>query len=234
MIQLRADQPPAPGEVAGVLREILAGPEFATFEDPNMWRVLAQWLWSKFMAFMAWLQRYVGEQNEIGTILVALAALLVLVMGWRIAARHAPKWIGAADEEQPATEPVAPTTAVEWLSIADARAGRGDLRPAATALYQGFLLTLDRQGVVSFDTSKTPGDYAHEIAGHDTETAGGTRAGSRFLDSFQGFSFGAHRPTPAGYGNLARLAREAGCAPASAPRTAETERQPTNAEHPRG
>ncbi len=212
----QVDQLPAPGEVAGVLREILAGPEFATFEDPSVLRALFGWILTKLGEFMAWLQQLVGGQTEVAAILLALVVVLVLVAGWKIAARHAPRLVGAAagGAEHPARG--APATAGEWLAVAQARARRGDLRPAATALYQGFLLTLDQRGMVSFHSSKTPGDYALEIARGDSGTAGAAVTGGRFLDSFQDFSFGPGRPTPDGYTGLARLAREAGCMPEAA------------------
>lgn len=206
------DQLPAAGEVASVLREILAGPEFATFEDQNIWRALFGWVSRKFAEFMVWLQRFVGEQTEIAALLATVVVVLVLVVGWTIAARHAPRLVRARQEGASAPEPPTPATAGEWLSVAQARARRGDLRPAATALYQGFLLTLDQRGALSFHSSKTPGDYALEIARGDGATAGGIDTGGRFLDSFQDFSFGPGSPTPDGYDGLTRLAREAGCA----------------------
>lgn len=205
------DQLPAPGEVVAVLQEILAGPEFATFEDPSVVRALIGWVLTKLGEFMAWLQQLVGEQSGVAAVLVALVVVLVLVAGWKIAARHAPRLVGAGAGEAEHPARGTPATAGEWLAVAQARASRGDLRPAATALYQGFLLTLDQRGVVSFHSSKTPGDYTLEIARGDGGTAGAAAIGGRFLDSFQDFSFGPGRPTPDGYTGLARLAREAGC-----------------------
>ena len=98
----------------------------------------------------------------------------------------------------------------EWLRLASRQAGEGRLRPAATALYQGFLLTLTQHGTLAFHPSKTPGDYALEI-GRTHSGAAQLSAGGRFLNSFQGFSFGQDDPSSDGYADLARLAREAGC-----------------------
>ena len=209
--QLPVDQLPAPGEVVVVLQEILAGPEFATFEDPSVLRVLFEWALRKIGEFLAWLQLLVGQQTGVAAVLLVLVVLLVVVVGWRIAARHAPRLVGAGAGEAEHPGRGAPATAGEWLAVAEARARRGDLRPAATALYQGFLLTLDHRGVVSFHSSKTPGDYALEIARGDGGTAGATATGGRFLDSFQDFSFGPGSPTADGYTGLTRLARAAGC-----------------------
>lgn len=205
------DQLPAPGEVAVVLQEILAGAEFATFEDPSVLRALIGWVLTRLGEFMAWLQQLVGEQTGVAAVLVALVVVLVLVVGWKIAARHAPRLVGGGEGLAAPPGRGAPATAGEWLAIAQTRARRGDLRPAATALYQGFLLTLDQRDVVSFHSSKTPGDYALEIARGDGGTADVAATGGSFLDSFQDFSFGPGKPTPDGYTGLARLAREAGC-----------------------
>ena len=208
--ELAVDQLPAPGEVGSVLREILAGPDFATFEDPSVLRALIGWVLTRLGQFMAWLQQLVGEQTGVAAVLTALVVVLVLLAGWKIAARHAPRLVGAGEGKVARPAPDTPATAGQWLAVAQARARRGDLRPAATALYQGFLLTLDQGGVVSFHSSKTPGDYALEIARGDGPTAGAAATGG-FLDSFQDFSFGPGRPTPDAYTGLARLAREAGC-----------------------
>ena len=146
-----------------------------------------------------------GPLAEIVTVLVVVAVGLAVVLLTR---RYAPGLLRGDDGDRSEAAIETPVTAREWLTLATDRAGRGELRPAATALYQGFLLTLDRQGALSFHSSKTPGDYALEMGGGG---GGAVAAGSRFLDSFQDFSFGQERPTAARYDGLARLAREAGC-----------------------
>ena len=197
---------PRPDEVSGVLREIMSGPDFATFEEGARWQFL-RWLGDLLADAWMWVRQLLGEQTgaaEIATILVVVAAGLILV---RLAARHAPAWLRRAGEEDGGMSPETPVSAGEWLKLATERAGRGEFRPAATALYQGFLLTLEKQGALSFHGSKTPGDYELEIARAD----GGAAAGGRFLVSFQNFSFGQDAPTTEGYAGLARLARDAGC-----------------------
>ena len=202
-----AEQLPDAGEVSEVLREILAGPEFATFQEDPLTRLL-RWAWEKVQQLWWWLRDLLGDQGpaaEIVTVLIVVAVVLLAVLLTR---RYAPEWLRSDEGDPGEAAPETPVTAREWLKVATDRAGRGELRPAATALYQGFLLTLDKQGALSFHDSKTPGDYALEMArGGGASVA----AGSRFLDSFQGFSFGQEKPTAAGYDGLARLARDAGC-----------------------
>ena len=198
---------PDADEVSEVLREILAGPEFATFQQDLMSRLLS-WVFETVSDLWRWLRESLGDQAgaaEIVTILIVVAVVLIAVL---VARRYVPEWLQSGNGGRGEAAPETPVTAREWLKLATDRAGRGDLRPAATALYQGFLLTLDQQGALSFHNSKTPGDYTLEMA-HGGGAA--VAAGSRFLDTFQDFSFGQERPTPAGYDGLARLAREAGC-----------------------
>ncbi len=225
---------PSAGQVSDVLRDIVADPEFATF-DISLRQRLIQWFFDTLFEAWGWLQRLVGEDGtgvaEIVVIVVALGALLIMVT---VASRHAPKVLGRepGDDKEEAPRPV---TATEWLRIASRRAGDGAFRPAATALYQGFLLSLEQQGKLSFHSSKTPGDYASEIVRGDADAAAdamksgqadagdratggagvdesaGASAGGRFLASFQDYSFGQDEPTSAGYADLARMARDAGC-----------------------
>lgn len=199
---------PQPDEVSGVLREILSGPDFATFEEGARWRLLRS-LGTLLEDAWRWVRRLLGEQTgaaEIATILVVVAIGLILVA---LVARHAPAWLRRREgEEEEGSSPETPVSAGAWLKVATERAGRGELRPAATALYQGFLLTLEKRGALSFHGSKTPGDYEFEILGAD----GGLRAaGGRFLASFQHFAFGQDEPTTEGFAGLERLARNAGC-----------------------
>lgn len=210
------EPPPSAEEVSEVLREILADPEFATFA-PSLRQQAIEWLFETLSRVWSWIRRLMGEDGtgavEIVVVVVALVALLIMV---RVASRHAPRWMGQTEEGDDADAPRAPATANEWLRTADRRAGQGRFRPAATALYQGFLLTLEQQGALSFHSSKTPGDYADEISRSDVGPDAGAAVGGRFLNSFQDYSFGQEEPTPTGYSNLAEIARDAGC-PAAIP-----------------
>ena len=204
-------QLPSADEVSRELREILAGPDFATIDEAIKWRAIG-WVLAKLRDLWNWLRAFMGEDvpwlAEVLVILVPLTAVLIAVS---IASRGAADWTGAGKDDDEEAAAATPVTAREWLGLASRRAGQGDFRPAATALYQGFLLTLEQQGVVSFHGSKTPGDYALEIAHEEGGGDAAAIAGGRFLDSFQDFSFGQARPTTVGYAGLEHLARDAGC-----------------------
>lgn len=203
-------QLPGADEISGTLREILSGPEFTTFEAPPGNPFLER-LMEYIGRFFEWI-RQLFERDATGLLpaLAVIIPVLALVAAGVLVIRHRrgrARDPAAADGAPAETVPV---TASEWLSLAGERAGKGHFRPAATALYQGFLLTLDRGGGLAYHPSKTPGDYAMEMARVRSAEAE-TGAGGRFLNAFQGFSFGQERPTEGGYAALAGLAREAGC-----------------------
>ncbi|MYA33252.1 MAG: DUF4129 domain-containing protein [Gemmatimonadales bacterium] len=201
---------PSPDEMTDALREILAQPDFVAPPLPPRQRI-QEWMANALSDAWDWLRRFLFDEGgglmEVLAVVVVLGALIAL---GTVALRHRPRWVQGVriGGEEGRGDDGAPTSAREWLGLARTRAGEGEFRPAATALYQGFLLTLDGTDAVAFHPSKTPGDYALEM-----ETA----AGRRFIRRFQGLSFGHETPTSAGYAALEDLARDAGC-PTSARR----------------
>ncbi len=200
---------PAPDEISGALREILAGPDFATFDAPvsnPFLRVIVD----RLMAVLEWILEVIDRAPGLASVLAVLIPALALLAAGAIIVRRRRGAVRRTADGQESELEQTPVTPSEWLRLASRRAGEGHLRSAATALYQGFLLTLEQRGTLAFHPSKTPGDYALEIArGYSAGTD--TRAGGQFLSSFQGFSFGQEDPSDDGYADLARLAREAGC-----------------------
>ena len=227
--QLSTDLPadlPAAEEVSAVLREVLADPEFVTAALPLRERIMLR-ISEALSDAWNWLRQLLLEDGSglmtVLAILIPVAALAALGV---FAVRHGPAWLrrDSAGDEEAAGSDRKPRSARDWLHLARARAGEGDYRPAASALYQGFLLTLDRQGALAFHPSKTPGDYALEIdrrtrRGEPATAAGaaGIASGGRFLRSFQRLSFGQEAPGSAGYADLEALARDAGCAESNGP-----------------
>ena len=204
-------QLPQADEVSRTLRDILAGPEFNTFVAPERWRFV-NWVWRRVGDLWDWMRGFMGEDvTWLQQVLVILVPLAVVVLAARIVSGHGRGLLVREPHDTLDDPDAAPVTAGEWLRIASRQAGSGELRPAATALYQGFLLTLDHRGDLVFHSSKTPGDYALEIGGSSDGGVLTGKPGTSFLDSFQDFSFGQGRPTDTGYAGLARLAREAGC-----------------------
>ena len=217
--------PPA-DEIAATLREVLASADFVTIEPPLQQRLI-EWIGGLFQRVWDWMRYFVGEGGlaaELVVIVTAVAASVFMVL---LARRYGAGLLGREGEDEHPEIASAPLTANQWLRVADRRAGRGEFRPAASALYRGFLLSLEQRGVFEYHGSKTPGDYARELvrgeAGLKRRASGVNRtdyaagavgpsaAGNRFLNLFQDFSFGQGMPTPAKYTELVRMAREAGC-----------------------
>lgn len=215
--QLPDTEPPTPPdglppaeEISGTLRDILSGPDFATFEAPEDPSIVAELL-DMLLRLLDWIRSLMeGDTTGILRTLAVLIPLLVLVAAGVIVIRKRRDAVRRPAEGRDPAEEVPPATSNEWLRLARERAGKGFLRSAATALYQGFLLTLDGRGALAYHPSKTPGDYTREISRSRAQGADGP-AGGRFLNSFQGFSFGQESPTDDAYADLTRLAREAGC-----------------------
>jgi len=201
--------------MSDTLREILAGPDFVSALLPPRQRIL-EWIATTLSNAWDGLRQFLFDEGDglmgVLAILVVLAALVAL---GAVALRHGPRWVhGVREREDEGPEDVgAPASAREWFGLARRRAGEEEFRPAASALYQGFLLTLDKQGAVAFHPSKTPGDYAVEME---------TGAGPNFIRHFQGLSFGQEAPTYAGYAALENLARDSGC-----PMSASSEEPPS-------
>ena len=203
-----------------MLREVLAGPDFVIAELTPRQRIL-RWIEQAISDAWEWLRAQLFDDTggflEVLAVLVPLAALVAL---GAVAYRYGPAWMGGAARAAAGAAEAEDATrsGSDWLRLARRRAGEGAFRPAASALYQGFLLTLDRRGMLAFHPSKTPGDYALEIGrrlgGNDGEPddVGEAGDGTRFLRSFQQLAFRHDTPTREAYAELEALARAAGCA----------------------
>lgn len=148
------------------------------------------------------------SQTELLTVIIAAVCFGAVAF---VVLRALPQTGPQSAERHPDAVPGARRTARDWLRIAAERARATEYRHAATALYQGFVLTLERRGAVDFHPSKTPGEYALELAGggviDEREEAGATH----FIRSFQELAFGSETPTSAGYRGLEQLAGQMGC-----------------------
>lgn len=100
---------------------------------------------------------------------------------------------GAAAREAAAAPPRAARPGASWyFGEADALAAAGRYREAMQAAFTGLALELDARGVLRFDPSKTPGEYAREA-----RLSGGERDALRarvnvlYAVVFGGAAFGA-------------------------------------------
>ena len=202
------EQLPSADEVSRALADILSGPDFESFEGSLLVRLLSQ-LWTRFWE---WIGRFFPDipetQAELLTVLVVatcIGAISFVVLRWL------PKGNPQSARRDPDALPDELRTAGDWLRIAAERARSAEYRHAATALYQGFVLTLERRGAVDFHPSKTPGEYALEAAGGGVINERETTDATTFIRSFQQLAFGHEAPTSSGYHGLEELAERVGC-----------------------
>ena len=202
------EQLPAADEVSRTLADILGGPEFQAFEGGLQRRVLAE-LWVRFWDWVRSMFPGISEtQAELLTVVIAAVCLGAVAF---VVLRSLPQTDSKSARRDPDAVPDERRTARDWLRIAAENARASEYRYAATALYQGFVLTLERRGAVDFHPSKTPGEYALEATGGgviDEREKAGT---ANFILSFQELAFGQETPTLSGYRGLERLAGQAGC-----------------------
>lgn len=202
------EQLPSADEVSRTLADILGGPEFQAFEGGLQSRVLAE-LWVRFLDWVRGMFPGISEsQAELLTVFIAAVCLGAVAF---VVLRSLPQTDSKSVRRDPDAVPDERRTARDWLRIAAERARASEYRHAATALYQGFVLTLERRGAVDFHPSKTPGEYALEVAGGrviDERERAGT---ANFIRSFQELAFGQETPTSSGYRGLERLAGHVGC-----------------------
>ena len=202
------EQLPSAEDVSRTLADILAGPEFQAFEGALSSRVLAE-LWVRLWDWVRGMFPGISEsQAELLTVVVAAVCLGAVAY---VVLRALPQTGPQSARRDPEAVPDERRTARDWLRIAGERARAAEYRHAATALYQGFVLTLERRGAVDFHPSKTPGEYALEVAGGGVIDEGEKAGTANFIRSFQELAFGQETPTLSGYRGLERLAGQAGC-----------------------
>lgn len=202
------EQLPSAEEVSRTLADIVGGSEFQAFEDGLSSRVLAE-AWVRFWDWIHGMFPGISEsQAELLTVVVSAVCLGAIALG---VLRSLPRTPPRSARRDPDAIPAGRRTARDWLRIAAERAGASEYRHAATALYQGFVLTLERRGAVDFHPSKTPGEYALEAAGGGLIDEREKADAANFIRSFQELAFGQEPPTSSGYRSLEQLAGEVGC-----------------------
>lgn len=202
------EQLPSAEEVSRTLADILGGPEFQAFEGGLQSRLLAE-LWVRFWDWVGGMFPGISDtQAELLTVVIAAVCLGAVAF---VVLRSLPQTDSQSARRDPDAVSDERRTARDWLRIAAERARASEYRHAATALYQGFVLTLERRGAVDFHPSKTPGEYALEAAGGGVIDEREKAETANFIRSFQKFAFGQETPTLSGYRGLERLAGQAGC-----------------------
>ena len=198
---------PSPSEIVRAVSDVLSSSDFQA-RPLGVSELLWQWTVEQVLEPVGeFLRTLFGGMSRGG--LEAAAVVVVFAAaawsGWR-AARA---WAAARRHRRAAESPDGGGGSLrapeEWARLAAARAAAGQFRRAATALYLEMLARLDQMGALSFHASKTPADYAREVARRP-----GSGGAQEFLGAFQALAFGRTEPTPSAYGRLEALARRSG------------------------
>jgi hypothetical protein len=197
---------PVPSRVQEAFDQVLTQPEFQyAGTSPVVRWVAAAWNWFGRMV-RRWLPNLDESQIRLLSWLLLGAAVAVAVsmaVRW-IRARRKGKRSGGATA---VSRPSGPLDAVGWGEWARAKARAGQLREAASGLYQAAILHLDARGAVRFREWKTPGDYALEMSDQEALRA----PFLDFLGQFVEVAFGPHEPTPETFASLSAGAERLGC-----------------------
>lgn len=218
-LPLNQEPLPGPSELDRAIGTVFARPEFAERELPSALR----WLADLYTAAREALWRMIAELDllreaapVVGWLIVGSAVLFLVVILAYLGSRAVRAWkarsrgqlSGDSTGAARSRGALEPTT---WETRATEQVAEGQLRLAALALYRAVLLRLDERDVLSYDASKTPGDYLRESAGDaaaaDAEAGDALRL---FLRHFEPIAFGGRAVSPARYATLEAAAREAG------------------------
>lgn len=151
---------PTPDRLRGVLDSVFATPPYRWAEEPAPLRVLREW-WDRLGEWL----RGLRADNPVVFRLLVLALLLALVL---ILAHAA--WIvwrtvrGIGGPEAPARPGgVRELRDADWYArAADRAATEGRLAEALQLAFLAVALTLDRQGLLQYQPSKTPAECVRD------------------------------------------------------------------------
>lgn len=195
-------QLPEAETIRAVFQDVLAGPDFEPARLSLAERFVRFVFETLDRIFGDWLPTLDdGTTRVIALIVVAILVGTLVRMVWirtrgtegRRGRRSAPAKTG-------------PRSPGEWADVAWKARSRGDLRGAATGLYQAVVLHLEGRGALRYGEWKTPGDYALEIHGEDSAARF-----EAFLALFVEIAFGPDEPSDAAVDSLFHRAQGVGC-----------------------
>lgn len=159
-------QPTTAEEVARALDAVYARPEFAPVSASPLYRWLNDLL-TRIGDFLADLFRLAGADARLaGRVVIGVLSVFGLILAYHLVRTAYGVWRarerGRVRPTPDASSLSGAADANAWLARAGAEAAAGRWRQAVLALYPALVLRLDAAGHLSFDPSKTPGDYRRE------------------------------------------------------------------------
>ena len=162
----------SPGALRAALDSVFAAPAYRWADTPAPLQWLRDW-WHRLGDWLEGLRA--GNPAAFRILALALLVVLVLILAhgawvvWRTVRHGAgPERGGARPAEREERD------AAWYLREADRAAGVGRMREALQLAFVGLALTLDRQGLLRYDASKTPAECVREarLAGADGDRLG--------------------------------------------------------------
>jgi hypothetical protein len=194
---------PDPEVVREAFQEVLAGPDFqyaGTSPIARAFRAVVEWVQDLFHRWFPALGE--SETRILSWVALGLCALFTIHFLLRRFRDRSPAPRSGTGSEEPVQ---APRDAAGWLAWARGREQSGDLRDAATGVYQATILHMDAHGALRYGEWKTPGDYALEMSASDVRAPF-----MDFLGRFVEIAFGPAEPTTEAYEALSAGAARLG------------------------
>ena len=148
-----------PDSLRAVLDSVFRSPAYNWSDGPRGPMLIREW-WLRLQHWLEALQQ--GHPTLFIALIIALVVILagVVVHGAVVMVLTVR---GAAAREHAGAAPRPARRGASWyFAEADALAAAGRYADAMQAAFTGVALELDARGVIRFDPSKTPGEYARE------------------------------------------------------------------------
>jgi hypothetical protein len=214
-----ADQSPSgltAAEVEAVLGEVLARPEYLPVPPSLLqrWLVAAgTWfrdvIWSRVADAFPALDRSNPVWETLGMVALVVGAMLglalIIYLVYLALQLYRRRQRRGRTGRDVAGDEARPPTAAEWEALSREAADRGAWREAALALYHGVLQRLADAGMLTIESSKTPGDYRREARRDELPLSA---ALDTFLLWFERVAYGREMDRAAEFQRLARAAAE--------------------------
>jgi hypothetical protein len=186
-----AAQPePTPAALRAVLDSVFASPAYRWGETPAPLRLMREW-WTRLADWLAGLRADNPAAFRLLVLALLVGLVLVLAHGAWVVWRAVRSGRAPEDGTPPAGRSIA-RDAAWYLGAADRAAAAGRMAEALQLAFVGLALTLEEQGLLRYQASKTPAECACEarLAREDRERLRGL-VRALYAHVFGGGPFGA-------------------------------------------
>lgn len=160
---------PGPAALRAVLDSVFSSPEYRWAEPPLLLRVLRDW-WARVAHELERLQAgNPAAFRALGYTLLAALALVLAYGGWVV--WRTVRGGGAPPGDAPGRRAAGARDPAWYFREADRAASEGRMADALQLAFVGLALSLERQGLLRYEASKTPAECARDarLAREDRE-----------------------------------------------------------------